>query len=943
MSDDPNVLDAFAFEPPMDTPKSLAISPNLEALLAHDERTRSSAPKLSDLSDRHSHFIQLPLSGSVEPEFANSLPPPPRGNRRIASRPNTPKTADRATTSPLYRSRTLSDSFNSAPNPYLNEIPKLPRLDPPSSKERVASGESPATTPSKIVTSLAEGSVHNGALEDSDSDHSSVPSLPTSPTSVLQRSTHSLRVAERRSSMGPRPYKTLPRVDRLLGKGRNIFSSHLRTGGREEADSDVSEVGDSLNSGVSTEGRNGNDQKRHQRSATGLSGDKNASSSILSQRPLQATGSLKRPPASHGSRSWHASISQPKVTRLEQSPDTFTRHHLLPDITTDIDPIFDHPRFNTRSPDRIHLSLESETIDPPHHSSISYQLAAPSQPSTSPSTTVASSSSYTALLSATITPKPNLHRHSSGSIMNTARKASPSPMSRLVRQGSPKPVEALDEPIPPTTNYLNAQDRADLVKKSRKLAKVFGATPGASALSNKDDSRPPIIAMPKHHRRSAASVSSITTPTDDNGPFSPWSTGDSQMYFGPNGRRHSTPDEFSFLNLNIGNDDKIGTTSPSAVTQDDTNSPPGDTSPESPLQFRASFMNLSEDDLSTLSPREVAAHPQSPSSSLAPTVMEQGEEEERRRKRERLAKLHRFLGSHVPAELVFGISANDPASLPSLASPLVVVSGDDIHKAWRLRRRSSSALPSEDIERLKEELNTEEKALKVFGVPPPQTLYMRNTDSSPTSPRSLSQPASPATGKNPNQSAYKGKTHRRIPTSDSTQQLIPSRLSNTSELASVYSHYQHSILTLNDIIDRGDRASLVDLHQYLQGDEAECPTPPKEVTLLVDTLPSPTSLRSDRRRSLPSSIMSVSTADFIGNRSTKPEANDFQVRRRRAAKLAQFFGVDYKAVMQEVLDSIERGVEDERQSGALQPEEAEALFQKLRILKKKKLKVTVDI
>ncbi|KAF7969071.1 hypothetical protein HWV62_28362 [Athelia sp. TMB] len=875
MSDDPNVLDAFAFEPPMDTPKSLAISPNLEALLAHDERTRSSAPKLSDLSDRHSHFIQLPLSGSVEPEFANSLPPPPRGNRRIASRPNTPKTADRATTSPLYRSRTLSDSFNSAPNPYLNEIPKLPRLDPPSSKERVASGESPATTPSKIVTSLAEGSVHNGALEDSDSDHSSVPSLPTSPTSVLQRSTHSLRVAERRSSMGPRPYKTLPRVDRLLGKGRNIFSSHLRTGGREEADSDVSEVGDSLNSGVY--------------------------------------------------------------------------------ITTDIDPIFDHPRFNTRSPDRIHLSLESETIDPPHHSSISYQLAAPSQPSTSPSTTVASSSSYTALLSATITPKPNLHRHSSGSIMNTARKASPSPMSRLVRQGSPKPVEALDEPIPPTTNYLNAQDRADLVKKSRKLAKVFGATPGASALSNKDDSRPPIIAMPKHHRRSAASVSSITTPTDDNGPFSPWSTGDSQMYFGPNGRRHSTPDEFSFLNLNIGNDDKIGTTSPSAVTQDDTNSPPGDTSPESPLQFRASFMNLSEDDLSTLSPREVAAHPQSPSSSLAPTVMEQGEEEERRRKRERLAKLHRFLGSHVPAELVFGISANDPASLPSLASPLVVVSGDDIHKAWRLRRRSSSALPSEDIERLKEELNTEEKALKVrrahkmekarcvFGVPPPQTLYMRNTDSSPTSPRSLSQPASPATGKNPNQSAYKGKTHRRIPTSDSTQQLIPSRLSNTSELASVYSHYQHSILTLNDIIDRGDRASLVDLHQYLQGDEAECPTPPKEVTLLVDTLPSPTSLRSDRRRSLPSSIMSVSTADFIGNRSTKPEANDFQVRRRRAAKLAQFFGVDYKAVMQEVLDSIERGVEDERQSGALQPEEAEALFQKLRILKKKKLKVTVDI
>lgn len=118
-----------------------------------------------------------------------------------------------------------------------------------------------------------------------------------------------------------------------------------------------------------------------------------------------------------------------------------------------------------------------------------------------------------------------------------------------------------------------------------------------------------------------------------------------------------------------------------------------------------------------------------------------------------------------------------------------------------------------------------------------------------------------------------------------------------------------------------DRKSLVELHKYLHAEEAESPT--DEVELLVDPH-SPTSLRSDRRLSLPSSILSISTADITwANTEAKPEANDFQLRRRRAAKLAQFFGVDYRSVMQEVLESIEKGVEDERQSGALQPEEAE--------------------
>ncbi|KAI6163793.1 hypothetical protein EDD17DRAFT_1693125, partial [Pisolithus thermaeus] len=52
-------------------------------------------------------------------------------------------------------------------------------------------------------------------------------------------------------------------------------------------------------------------------------------------------------------------------------------------------------------------------------------------------------------------------------------------------------------------------------------------------------------------------------------------------------------------------------------------------------------------------------------------------------------------------------------------------------------------------------------------------------------------------------------------------------------------------------------------------------------------------------------------------------ATEFQVRRRRAAKLTSFFGVDYRDLIDDILESIERGVEEERGRGTLQPEEVE--------------------
>lgn len=92
------------------------------------------------------------------------------------------------------------------------------------------------------------------------------------------------------------------------------------------------------------------------------------------------------------------------------------------------------------------------------------------------------------------------------------------------------------------------------------------------------------------------------------------------------------------------------------------------------------------------------------------------------------------------------------------------------------------------------------------------------------------------------------------------------------------------------------------------------------------------SLKSARRRSLPSrtsmisfssSELSISTVSSISSSYTVQQANEFQQRRRRAAKLAQFFGVNYRELVNEVLESIESGVAQEHQRGTLRAEEVE--------------------
>ena len=49
----------------------------------------------------------------------------------------------------------------------------------------------------------------------------------------------------------------------------------------------------------------------------------------------------------------------------------------------------------------------------------------------------------------------------------------------------------------------------------------------------------------------------------------------------------------------------------------------------------------------------------------------------------------------------------------------------------------------------------------------------------------------------------------------------------------------------------------------------------------------------------------------------------FQTRRRRAAKLTNFFGVDYRDLIGDIIESIEHDVEEASHRGSLQPEEVQ--------------------
>ena len=109
---------------------------------------------------------------------------------------------------------------------------------------------------------------------------------------------------------------------------------------------------------------------------------------------------------------------------------------------------------------------------------------------------------------------------------------------------------------------------------------------------------------------------------------------------------------------------------------------------------------------------------------------------------------------------------------------------------------------------------------------------------------------------------------------------------------------------------------MAELHSILTNDQSGTEVP------ITSTRDDDTkTVRSERRLSLPSRSSSLSLASQFSSSGPSPEMISFQARRRQAAKLTHFFGVDYRDLIGNILESIERYVEEESHRGSLRPEE----------------------
>lgn len=339
-------------------------------------------------------------------------------------------------------------------------------------------------------------------------------------------------------------------------------------------------------------------------------------------------------------------------------------------------------------------------------------------------------------------PKPNFYR----SIPNDPSRGKASSSSSQAHDSHPE-VKLVH--VPPTTNNLNAAERADLIRKSRKLAQVFGQTPDAMSVSPRQNEPPTrnfLSSYPspnsKHHRPAA----SFSVESESASSSRKHSKQDSRPSLrssisSGSGRRHSAPlspfdvSSLSHLLSDPEYESNVarGNASAHSTLWEGGDYPErsqrrGDRSHSREMLDSDSFIDLSDEERSDhahasssrrtpKSPHSYSSSPPwppSPTSFDTLTPQEQAEEE-RRRKREKLAKLHRFLGSRVPASLVLGI---DEPALPEPAEPASSTSssGENEARAWRkLRRRSSSAaeLKGAWIDRVKEDLDEREKAINV--------------------------------------------------------------------------------------------------------------------------------------------------------------------------------------------------------------------------------------
>lgn len=376
------------------------------------------------------------------------------------------------------------------------------------------------------------------------------------------------------------------------------------------------------------------------------------------------------------------------------------------------------------------------------------------------------------------------------------RPASAGPLSRT-QPGSPTSPQNRRPSLvlPPTTNLLNTQERAELVRKTQKLTKVFGQTPDAEVLAPRarasaSAATNPVLAHLRAQRGHARGAVSMSV-SPEQAPMPPvkaeWPPQEGTQYVTANGRRHSTPlspSEFSFLEGTVSSPGSAPQTPTFEVTPTSEAASPSPWTASSSHHVRppmttprasdatSSFMDFSDasdhdpdhdhdhepevvdDGASVLTvptgPRRASSLRHSPSTtSIRELSATEQIEDERRRKRDKLAKLHRFLGSRVPTDLVLGpemVGEPLPPAVDQRGGEEQGESDDeaDKRKLWVRKRRSSSATGplgrwSDEVDRMKEDLGEKEKAVNVkralkmervrfFSSPPPSVLFWNVAD-----------------------------------------------------------------------------------------------------------------------------------------------------------------------------------------------------------------------
>jgi hypothetical protein len=229
-----------------------------------------------------------------------------------------------------------------------------------------------------------------------------------------------------------------------------------------------------------------------------------------------------------------------------------------------------------------------------------------------------------------------LHAPKPLSAMNKANS------SLLVKSPKGRFFDSQNPVKPATTNLLDVGERADLVRKTRKLTRVFGETPNVEDVVSQDISRLATSEVGQEH--DTQSRPCYVHRVSDR--------------LNTHSRRYS-PDNESFI-----------TVSPT-LDEDETDICLALHQGESALQgdFQSTLHHQKSESIRSCSPisfidlsDDITSLP--PAHSLETRFVDQ--ERERRQKRERLAKLHRFLGSQVPADLVLGINNNNVSCLPPL-------------------------------------------------------------------------------------------------------------------------------------------------------------------------------------------------------------------------------------------------------------------------------------